>query len=242
MADQLGRARDAERSFLLSVSHELKTPLTAIRGYAEGLGEGMLPVDEAVETIRREGERLERLVQDLLDLARMRKHEFTVRREPIDLADIAREAARRHEQQARAFGVALEPAAPASSPATGDAERLLQVVSNLVENAIRLTPPGGSVRIVAAPGAISVEDTGPGLAAEDLPRVFERFYLYSRYGRERPVGTGLGLAIVEELTQGMGGAVDVASAPGQGARFTVRLPARAGSGAEVAAAEVWGTP
>ncbi|MBD0328548.1 MAG: HAMP domain-containing histidine kinase [Thermoleophilia bacterium] len=229
MAEQLARARDAERSFLLSVSHELKTPLTAIRGYAEGLGEGMLPVGEAAETIRREAERLERLVRDLLDLGRMRKREFTVRREPIDLADVARDAVRRHEQQARAFGVALEAAGPASAPAIADAERVLQVISNLVENAIRLTPAGGRVRVAADGGAISVEDTGPGLAREDLPRAFERFYLYSRYGRERPVGSGLGLAIVKELTHGMGGTVEVDSEPGAGACFTVRLPTPAGA-------------
>src|SRR5215210_1187703 len=234
MAEQLELARAAERSFLLSVSHELKTPLTAIRGYAEGVGEGVLDVDEAAETIVRESERLERLVRDLLDLARMRKSEFAVRREPIDLADAAREAVRRHEQQARTFGVTLEAVAPSSAPAVGDADRALQAVSNLVENALRLTPSGGSVRVVVAPGSITVEDTGPGLALEDLEHAFERFYLYSRYGRERPVGTGLGLAIVKELAEGMGGTVEVESEPGRGARFTVRLAARAPRAAELA--------
>jgi two-component system, OmpR family, sensor kinase len=224
MAEQLARTRGAERSFLLSVSHELKTPLTAIRGYAEAVGEGAIPPDEAAETIVRESERLERLVRDLLDLARMRKSEFTVRREPIDLAHTAREAVRRYQSQARAFEVALDAAAFAPAPAVGDADRVLQVVSNLVENALRLTPTGGSVRIVAEPGRITVEDTGPGLAREDLPRAFERFYLYSRYGRERPVGTGLGLAIVKALVEGMGGTVEAESEPGRGARFVVRLP------------------
>jgi two-component system sensor histidine kinase BaeS len=224
MAEQLARARAAERSFLLSVSHELKTPLTAIRGYAEGVDEGVLPVDEAVETIRREAERLERLVRDLLDLARMRKSEFTVRREPVDLAETVRQAVRRYEQQARTFGVALEAVTAGPAPAVGDADRVLQAVSNLVENALRLTPTGGLVRVFAEPGAITVEDTGPGLEREELPRAFERFYLYSRYGRERSVGTGLGLAIVKELTLGMGGRVEVESEPGRGARFTVRLP------------------
>ena len=102
------RAREAEQAFLLSVSHELKTPLTAIRGYAEGLGEGALPADEAAATIVIESRRLERLVGDLLDLARMRKAEFSVRREPIDLRAIADEALRRYEAQARDFGVTLE--------------------------------------------------------------------------------------------------------------------------------------
>ena len=165
VAVALAKAREAEQAFLLSVSHELKTPLTAIRGYAEGLGEGALPADEAAATIVIESRRLERLVGDLLDLARMRKAEFSVRREPIDLRAIAQEALRRYEAQARDFGVTLEADGAAAAPATGDADRTLQIVSNLVENALRLTPAGGSVRIVAAPGSIRVEDTGPGLAS-----------------------------------------------------------------------------
>ena len=224
LAVELAKAREAERAFLLSVSHELKTPLTAIRGYAEGLHEGVLPADEAAATIANESRRLERLVGDLLDLARMRKAEFSVRREPVDLAVVAAEAVRRYESQARMFGVLLEAESAAEAPALADADRTLQVVSNLVENALRLTPAGGSVRIVSSPGEIKVEDTGPGLGPDELERAFERFYLYSRYGRERPVGTGLGLAIVKELAEGMGGSVTVSSSPGQPTVFTVRLP------------------
>jgi two-component system, OmpR family, sensor kinase len=226
MAAQLDRAREAERSFLLSVSHELKTPLTAIRGYAEGLEDGAVPVAEASATIALEAARLERLVGDLLDLARMNRSEFSVREEPVDLAVAAREAVRRHEWQAQAFGVSLEVDADEEAPALGDSDRTLQIVSNLVENALRLTPRGGTVRVVAEPGLIAVEDTGPGLGPEELPRAFERFYLYSRYGRERPVGTGLGLAIVKQLTEGMGGTVSVMSVPGRRTRFEVRLRAQ----------------
>ena len=224
VAVALAKAREAERAFLLSVSHELKTPLTAIRGYAEGLGEGVLPADEAAATILRESQRLERLVGDLLDLGRMNKAEFSVRREPIDLAAIAQEALRRYESQARDFGVALEAEGSTAAPAIADADRTLQIVSNLVENALRLTPAGGSVRIVTEPGTICVEDTGPGLRPEELEQAFDRFYLYSRYGRERPVGTGLGLAIVKELALGMGGSVSAESTPGRLTVFRVRLP------------------
>jgi signal transduction histidine kinase len=227
MADQLERARAAERAFLLSVSHELKTPLTAIRGYAEALAEGVLPPEEGIETIQREAVRLEALVQDLLQMARMNRSEFTVRSEPFDLAVSATEAVQRYEAKARDFGVVLEADGDGVAPATGDAERMLQVVSNLVENALRLTPAGGSVRIHTAPGELTVEDTGPGLQADELPHAFERFYLTSRYRGERPVGTGLGLAIVKQLVEGMGGRVDVTSAPGGPTRFTVRLPAAA---------------
>lgn len=223
VAVALAKAREAERAFLLSVSHELKTPLTAIRGYAEGLHEGALPADEAAATIVAESQRLERLLGDLLDLARMNKAEFSVRREPIDLAEIAREAVRRYEGQAREFGVTLELEGPDEAPAAGDADRALQIVSNLLENALRLTGRDGRVRVAVAPGELRVEDTGPGLAEEELERAFERFYLYSRYGRERPVGTGLGLAIVKELAEGMGGSVTATSTPGRLTVFTVRL-------------------
>jgi two-component system OmpR family sensor kinase len=227
MAEQLAQARAAERQFLLSVSHELKTPLTAIRGYAEGLAEGAVPEDEAAETIAREAARLERLVVDLLDLARMRRSEFSVRREPVDLGAVARECVMRYESQARDFGVSLEAAVAEPAGAVGDADRLVQVVSNLVENALRVTPPTGSVRVLASRGEIAVADDGPGLAPEELPHAFERFFLYGRYGRERAVGTGLGLAIVKELAEGMGGSVQVESEPNHRTVFTVRLPAPA---------------
>jgi signal transduction histidine kinase len=225
MAEQLAQARAAERQFLLSVSHELKTPLTAIRGYAEGLAEGAVPEDEAAETIAREAARLERLVLDLLDLARMRRSEFSVRREPVDLGAVARECVARYDAQARDFGVSLEAAVTEPAGAVGDADRIVQVVSNLVENALRVAPPTGSVRVLASRGEIAVTDDGPGLAPEELPHAFERFFLYSRYGRERAVGTGLGLAIVKELADGMGGSVVVESEPNRRTTFIVRLPA-----------------
>jgi signal transduction histidine kinase len=223
MAEKLARARAAERDFLLSVSHELKTPLTAIRGYAEGAAEGALDATEAATTISREARRLERLVQDLLELARMNRSEFAVHTETIDLAAVAREAVRRYEPQARAFGIELDVDTNGGAPARGDADRTLQVVSNLVENALRVTPAGGRVRVAVEPGELRVEDNGPGLSSDELPHAFERFFLYSRYGAERKVGTGLGLAIVRQLTDRMGGRVSVESEPGR-TRFLVVLP------------------
>jgi signal transduction histidine kinase len=223
LAAQLTKAREAERSFLLSVSHELKTPLTAIRGYAEALQDGALEPDDVAATVAIEAARLERLVGDLLDLARMNRTDFSVHNSEIDLSEVAEDAVRRYEQQADAFGVALVARSEGPSPAVADADRVLQVVSNLVENALRLTPRGGEVRVVTSPGTLCVEDTGPGLETSDRERAFERFYLHERYGRERPVGTGLGLAIVKELTEAMGGTVEVASEPGTRTAFTVRL-------------------
>ena len=223
MAADLASARESERAFLLSVSHELKTPLTAIRGYAEGLAEGAFEPGEAAGTILLEGRRLERLVRDLLDLARMNRSEFSVNHETVDLAAVARDAALRHETFAKEFGVVLTAEGDASW-VDADGDRILQVASNLVENALRETPPGGSVVVRAEPQRLVVSDSGPGLELEDLPHVFDRFFLYDKYGRERPVGSGLGLAIVKQLVEAMGGSVTVESVPGQGATFTVALP------------------
>ena len=227
LAAQLARAREAERNFLLSVSHELKTPLTAIRGYAEALRDGAVTVEDATETVALEAARLERLVGDLLDLARMNRTDFSVHNSEIDLTEVADDAVRRYQPQADGFGVTLTAIADGAAPALADADRVLQVVSNLVENALRLAPRGGDVRLVTAPGMLRVEDTGPGLKPDEHEHAFERFYLHERYGRERPVGTGLGLAIVKELTLAMGGSVEVESADGV-TTFTVRLavPAR----------------
>ena len=222
MAEQLAVSRESERNFLLSVSHELKTPLTAIRGYAEGLSEGAFSSEDASRTILVEARRLERLVRDLLDLARMNRHEFSVARGPVDLGEVTREAVARHEASAREFGVSLA-AEGDESWVEADKDRLLQVASNLVENALRETPPGGLVTVRAEPRRLVVSDTGPGLESDDLPRAFDRFFLYDKYGRERPVGSGLGLAIVRQLTEAMGGTVTVESSAGEGATFVVTL-------------------
>jgi len=223
LAAQLQKAQEAERNFLLSVSHELKTPLTAIRGYAEAVEDGAVDPREAAATVASEARRLERLVRDLLDLARMNRTDFSVHNTEIDLGEVAEDAVRRYGKQARSFGVALWAVTESPAPAIADADRVLQIVSNLVENALRLTPAGGEVRVVAEPGVLRVEDTGPGLAEADTEHAFERFYLHERYGLERKVGTGLGLAIVKELTLAMGGEVDVESRPGTLTVFTVRL-------------------
>jgi two-component system sensor histidine kinase BaeS len=224
LADELRRTQDAERSFLLSVSHELKTPLTAIRGHAEALQDGVLEAAPTGTVIEREARRLERLVGDLLDLARLRRKAFAVRSEPVDLEEIALAAFERHTRAARSFGLELQVLAEPDASATGDPDRLLQALSNLVENALRATPRGGTVCIVARPGRLEVVDDGPGIEETDLARAFERFYLYDRYEGERRVGTGLGLALVRELVETMGGAAEVRSECGAGATFAIELP------------------
>ena len=223
MNAKLTKAQETEQAFLLSVSHELKTPLTSIRGYAEGIGDSTVTPTDGSAVIGAESARLERLVGDLLDSARMRQSAFAVRREAVDLTTLANDVARRYEGTARDAGLTLLLNTLAGGGAVADNDRLLQVVSNLVENAIRCTPAPGTVTITIAPGAVTVADTGRGLTSDDLPRAFERFYLYSRYGTDRPVGTGLGLAIVKELTEAMGGTMSVSSAVGVGTAFTVAL-------------------
>jgi signal transduction histidine kinase len=224
MATQLACARSAERSFLLSVSHELKTPLTAIRGYSEALDEGVLTPERAVKVIRTEAARLERLITDLINLARLDQRRFEVHPQTVDLGDILCETAERHAARARELGVRLElERRDDPAPAVADRDRLLQAVSNLIENALRCSPPGGAVTLAAAAGELTVQDTGPGIAPDEEPRAFDRFFLYRRYGGQRPVGTGLGLALVRELVQAMSGDVDVASSS-SGTEFTIRLP------------------
>ncbi|MGZ5298761.1 MAG: sensor histidine kinase [Actinomycetota bacterium] len=229
MSGRLSRARESERAFLLSVSHELKTPLTAIRGYGEALKDGAASPDEAGPIIERESERLQRLVQDLLDLARLDQHAFTIRQEPVDLADVAHTVEELLRPRAAEFDVGLSVQTPAAGSVFADRDRAIQVVANLVENALRVTPAKGAVIIRTGDATIAVQDTGPGLSPDDQAHAFDRFFLYRRFGADRPVGSGLGLAIVKELTAAMNGTVAVASEPGAGATFTVRLslaPAR----------------
>jgi signal transduction histidine kinase len=204
LASELRRAQEAERDFLLSISHELKTPLTSIRGHAEALRDGVLEADRVGEVVEREAGRLERLIRDLLDLARLRHRSFSTRREVVDLGEVARETVERYFQHSRAFGVSLSAAVEDDALATGDADRVVQAISNLVENALRCTPRGGAVR--------------------ELDRAFERFFLYDRHGADRAVGTGLGLAIVHELAVALEGTVRVHSVQGVGSTFSLLLP------------------
>jgi len=224
MATQLTDAREAEKAFLLSVSHELRTPLAAVRGYSEALADDAISPREAADTIGREALRLERLVGDLLDLARMSRSEFSIRSAPLDLGEVAREAHHRFQPQAEAFDINLEVESNGAAPALVDHVRALDVASNLMVTAPREALAGGLVRVAAARGVLSVTDTGPGLAPDELARAFERFFLYSRHRSEHSVGTGLGLAIVKELVDGMKGTVTVKSELGNGTSFTVRLP------------------
>jgi signal transduction histidine kinase len=231
MSARLAEAEEAQRTFVANVSHELKTPLTSLEGYGELLSDGAVPAAEAGPVILAETARLERLVGDLLDSARLQQGSFSVKHGPVSLLGVVDEVARRYEAAAREYGVRLRTDVNAAGVAESDEsllvladeDRLLQVVSNLVENSLRCTPAGGAVTVRAARGFISVDDTGPGLEPKDLEHAFERFYLYERCGKDRPVGTGLGLSIVKELTEAMGGEVTVQSVLGEGTTFVIGL-------------------
>ena len=191
-----------------------------------------MTIEQAAPVVVEESKRLERLVRDLLDLARLNQRSFSVQVREVDLAGLATDAVSRHRAESMRVRVALHAETNGPAPAVADPDRTLQVLSNLIENALRSTPSGGSVTIGARPGLLRVTDTGPGLSADELPHAFERFFLYTRYARHRAVGTGLGLAIVKELAEAMDGTISVKSAQGGGTTFTVRLPepARAEAG------------
>jgi two-component system sensor histidine kinase BaeS len=226
MSRQVVGMRNAQRAFLLSISHELKTPLTAIKAHAEGLQDEAVDPAAAGDVIAAESARLERLISDLLDLARLDQHAFTISRRPVDLGQVAEQLTERFRAQARELGVGLGvERSDQHCPVLADPDRVLQVGSNLVENALRATPQGGQVTVRVEGTELSVLDTGPGLAAEDIPRAFDRFYLHQKLTAHEQSGSGLGLAIVKELTEAMGGTATVDSAPGEGSRFRISLPA-----------------
>jgi two-component system sensor histidine kinase BaeS len=226
MVHDLGDAREREETFLLSVSHELRTPLTAIRGYGEALADGTAkePAQAGV-VVARESKRLERLVQDLLDLARLSAGEFSVQPQDMDLVEVAGSVVDAMTPAARDVGVFIALHTPETALVRSDADRVHQMVANLVENAVRVTAEGGTVVVEVSRGAIAVADTGPGMEAEDIEHAFERFFLWRKYKGVRPVGSGLGLAVVGELARRLGVRPVVTSTPGSGSRFELRFDA-----------------
>ena len=232
LAAALRQSEARQREFLLSVSHDLRTPLTTLSGYAESLAEDVIPAEQTAQVgavMLGEAKRLERLVGDLLDLARLGARDFRVDVAPVDLVALVHGAARVWEPRSRASGVvfALE-APPVPIWTHTDASRVRQVLDGLFDNALRVTPAGARIVLAARPepgwAVAEVRDSGPGLTDADLPVAFEQGVLYERYRGVRQVGTGLGLAIVHGLVQRLGGTIEAGHAAEGGARFTVRLP------------------
>jgi signal transduction histidine kinase len=229
MVEQLAETEQVKRSFLMSVSHELRTPLTAIRGHVEALREGVVTepdqVRSSLDVIAAESDRLERLVGDVLDLAKLQAHRFTVRHEEVDLGRVVDHAYGAFAEEARRRDIDYRVDATNEPPViVSDGDRVLQVISNLLSNAFRWTPDGGRIdlRLAAVNGVVRVDvvDSGPGVSDADRERIFEPFV------SQDADGTGLGLPIARELAVALGGGVELGSEPGRGSRFRLVLPVR----------------
>jgi len=242
MVHEVKASRQAQRAFVANVSHELKTPLTSIQGFSQAILDGTADDEvsrhRAVEIISSEANCMSRLVDELLDLARIESGQIKVLREPMDLAAVLEACVEKFALQAREGNVELVLGIAIVPLVTGDKDRLAQVFTNLLTNPLKHTPPAGKVTIKAqevkkktrkkaAPGStveIPVTDTGTGIAAEDLKHVFERFYQVdkSRAGKDR--GTGIGLTIARQITEAHKGIISVESVKELGTKFTVALP------------------
>jgi signal transduction histidine kinase len=244
MAKQVSLSHSTLREFLADVSHELRTPLTSIRGFSQAMTDGALRTPEeyaeAGHVIHAEAERMSRLVESLLHLSRVESGQFAGERHPLDLAALIAACVGRAERRASAADVAMVVEARAVPPVRGETHRLEEVVDNLLDNAIKHTPPGGRITVRLAadapqpaprgsaeagspPGVrLSVHNTGSLIPAEAQPRVFDRFY---RAADTHGDGHGLGLAIARQIVEAHQGRISVASTPENGTEFTVWLPA-----------------
>ena len=227
------------RDFVANVSHELKTPLTSIAGYAETLtaevGAGTQS-ERFAQTILSNARRMQRLVDDLLDLSRIESGGWQPLLKPVDVAGVARETwvpfADRARDRRIDFTVTVAPPGDGARFAA-DPDALRQILTNLFDNALRYTPPGGRIVVAAGPTAggtlLTVSDNGSGITGQHLPRVFERFYRADPARSRDQGGTGLGLAIVKHLVEAHGGWVEAQSAPGRGTTIRMVFPHRSGS-------------
>ena len=230
MAAELEEAEQHRRNLTADIAHELRTPLSNIQGYLEAIKDGVVqPTPETIDTIHGQALHLSALVEDLRLLAQVEAGALQLERTPADVEELLRSAveAVRPRAEERGVSVAVE-AAPSLPVVDLDTTRLAQVLSNLLENAITHTPEGGAVNVSARSAAAQVEiavaDTGPGIAPEDLPRVFDRFYRADPSRSRSTGGSGLGLTIARRLAEAHGGSLTVDSAVGQGSTFTVTIP------------------
>ena len=235
MAEALERDERARRNLLADVAHELRTPLTVIEGTADAILDGVFePTPERIQAIKEESQLLAKTIADLRDLALAEAGQLALELAPADARELAERATRGARVLGGAKGVAVELATasdlPVSEPIEVDPDRILQVLGNLLGNAVRHTPPGGEVTLAVErrPGGIlfAVEDTGEGISPEDLPHVLERFYRVDRSRSRQTGGSGLGLAIARQLVEAHGGRIWAESVPGQGSRFAFVLPTR----------------
>ncbi len=241
MVHEVKASRQAQRDFVANVSHELKTPLTSIQGFSQAILDDTADDEvsryRAVEIIGSEANRMSRLVDELLDLARIESGQIQMLREPVDLAQMLESCVEKFALRAREGNVELVLDVPALPLVTGDKDRLDQVFTNLLANALKYTPSAGKVTVkaqevtkirkkvgLASTVEISVTDTGTGIPPEDLSHIFERFYQVdkSRAGQDR--GAGLGLTIARQIVEAHEGSISVESVRDLGTKFTVSLP------------------
>ena len=233
MNNRVQTSRKSQREFVANVSHELKTPLTSIQGFAQAILDGTADTPEsrqqAARVIYNEAGSMHRMVLDLLDLVRLDAGTFELQLAPVDLPALLNNIVEKFSPQAHAAGVSINVESTAVPAIMGDGDRLAQVFSNLLDNSLKHTPAGGIVtlrtRLSGSEVQVEVADTGTGIPAEALPHIFERFYQAdpSRPGGEKH-GTGLGLAIVKEIVGAHSGKISVRSTPDAGSLFTVTLP------------------
>ena len=230
MADSLGRSEQLRRNLVSDVAHELRTPLTNVRGYLEALKDGVIdPTGEMIASLYEESLLLSRLVVDLQELSLAEAGQLHLVRRPLALEEVIVKAVSSLQLQATNKQLALRvEMSPCLPRVEADAERVGQVLRNLVSNAITHTPPGGEIRIRArsinGEVLVSVDDTGEGIDEQHLPYIFERFYRTDASRSRATGGTGLGLAIVKQVVEAHGGQVEAESAPGRGSSFTFSLP------------------
>jgi signal transduction histidine kinase len=230
MADALERGDHARRALLADVAHELRTPLTVIRGRLEGIVDGIYAADEAhVAPVLEETYTLERLVEDLRQLTLAEARQLPFERNPVDLGEMAARAVDLFSAEATEVGLTLTVQVAPSLPwVLADPQRVGQIIGNLLSNALRYTSAGGQVTVNVEPVAggvrIVVADTGEGIAPEDLPHVFDRFYRGEKSRARASGGAGLGLAIARAWVQAMGGDIGVNSQLGRGTSFWFTLP------------------
>ncbi|WP_327069874.1 HAMP domain-containing histidine kinase [Kitasatospora sp. NBC_01250] len=230
LSERRERIEEQRKAMVSDVAHELRTPLSNIRGWLEATQDGVAVPDQAlIASLLEEALLLQHIIDDLRDLAAADAGSFRLHREPVRIAELLDQVAEAHRARAEAAGVLLSvPPADGGTELVADPVRLRQAVGNLVDNAVRHTPRGGSVTVGARPAGdellIEVADTGTGIAAAELPHVFDRFWRAEKSRSRQTGGSGLGLAIVRQLAHAHGGTVTATSRPGEGAVFTLRLP------------------